>query len=359
MGEVSQGKRQSVALIPAYNPPRALLALVDALKRKFDRVVVVDDGSTEGHDVLSEVERKVDGFLRHSENRGKGAALKLGFEHIGERNVVTVDADGQHRIGDIIRVADSIEASRRRLVIGVRAFSGKVPLRSRFGNFWTRWFFFLATGILVKDTQTGLRGIPASLVSRIASIPGERYEYEMAMLADSVNHDEKPLEIPIETVYIDGNQTSHFKPLADTVRIYRTFFGFCLSGLTSFLLDNAVFALSVWWMSQHDVASRRYEILFSICLARLVSSNFNYLCNRFMVFQQRQIRDKGPKRRHVSFIRYWMLVAGMMVASFAFTGIAAALFDVDGVAITVVKIAVETALLGVSFHLQRKLVFRR
>ena len=78
-----------------------------------------------------------------------------------------------------------------------------------------------------------------------------------------------------------------------------------------------------------------------------------------MVFHQRRVKDDGIKRRHMSFIRYWLLVSGMMAASFAFTGIAAALFDVDGVAITAVKIAVETALLGASFHLQRRLVFRR
>lgn len=357
MGEVPEGERQPVALIPAYNPPARLLEVVDGLRRRFRRIVIVDDGSTEGLDVLRKAEAEVEKVLRHDVNRGKGAALKTGFDYIGEENVVTVDADGQHAIEDIVRVAAAVSAGRRRLVLGARGFTGRVPLRSRFGNFWARWLFFLTAGIYLRDTQTGLRGIPASLIRRVRALPGERYEYEAAMLADVRNHDEKPLEIPISTVYIDGNSSSHFRPLADAVRIYRSFIAFCASGILSFLIDNAVFALSMWWMASHDFALRRNEILISLLAARAVSSNFNYLCNRFMVFGRARASSGGHAGPHRSYFGYFALVLAMAAASWLMTGLAAAAANVDGAAVTGIKIAVEAVLFVLSYHLQRKIVF--
>lgn len=192
-------------------------------------MIVVNDGSTRGLGHLAAVEPLVERVLVHPVNRGKGAALKTAFDFVGEADVVTADADGQHTPGDIVRVAEALKNQREGLVLGVRAFAGKVPLRSRFGNWWTRLFFFLLTGLSVRDTQTGLRGIPAPLLKRVQALPGERYEYEMVMLADAKYHPQRPVEIPIETIYLDNNAESHFSPLKDTVRIYRALFRYLLS----------------------------------------------------------------------------------------------------------------------------------
>lgn len=180
----------------------------------------MNDGSTRGLDYLAEVEPLVEKLLVHPINRGKGEAIKTALDYIGEANVITADADGQHAVKDIVRVAKALGETADAMVLGVRAFSGEVPLRSRFGNWWTRIWFFILTGLWVKDTQTGLRGIPRSLVSRIRALPGSRYEYEMVMLADAKYQAKKPVQIPIDTIYLDGNSESHFSPLKDTVRIY-------------------------------------------------------------------------------------------------------------------------------------------
>ena len=225
-----------VILIPAFDPDARLVALVRELRRDFPRIVLVDDGSTRGREELAAaVEAGAEKLLVHPENRGKGAALKTGFAYLlaaaGEPpDVITADADGQHTPADIRKIADGLRERRRGLVLGVRAFAGRVPFRSRFGNFWTRWFFFLLTGLFVRDTQTGLRGIPGPLLPRVAALPGARYEYEMVMLADARRHEEPPLQVPIETVYLDGNAASHFSPLKDTVRIYRALFSFRFGG---------------------------------------------------------------------------------------------------------------------------------
>ncbi len=208
-------------LIPAYQPDDKLTALVDRLRAEFAHVVVVDDGSTEGRAVFEAIRPKVDAVLVHEQNRGKGAALKTGFAWIRDHQadslgVVTADADGQHKVEDIRRVAEALGHQTDGLVLGVRHFGLKVPFRSRLGNHWTTAFFWLLTGLAIKDTQTGLRGVPRALLDRVLALGGDRYEYEMRMLVDARLHRQKPLQLPIETVYIDGNKSSHFHPLRDT-----------------------------------------------------------------------------------------------------------------------------------------------
>ena len=356
MGEDHQGHDGSVVvLIPAYNPDAKLLDLLPTLRKRFSRIVLVDDGSTSGRELFAAASPYVEKVLVHPVNRGKGAALRTGFAYLNGSgaDVVTADADGQHRVEDIVRIADALATQRDGLVLGVRAFSGPVPLRSRFGNFWTRIFFFLLTGLRVRDTQTGLRGIPAGLIPRVMAIPGDRYEYEMAMLADARNHAARPVQIPIATVYAKGNPTSHFSPVRDAIRIYGSLLQFCLSSVLSFVLDNAVFSLAIWLMASRDTP-RRDDILIALVAARLVSSNFNYLYNRFLVFRSR--RAAGP---HRSYFRYWALVLAIGLFSYAFTSSLSALFDIRGVAITAVKIVVDAGLFLASYMVQRRFVFRR
>ena len=309
---MEQPARPVTILIPAYNPDEKLLALLPKLRERFDRIVLVDDGSTEGRDIFPKAAPYVEKILVHEKNRGKGAALKTGFSYIAESgsDVITADADGQHTPEDIAKVAEGLKTQRGGLVLGVRAFTGKVPFRSRFGNTWTRWLFFFMTRLMINDTQTGLRGIPFELLAHIAAIPGDRYEYEMAMLADA--------RIPIATIYIEENATSHFNPILDTIRVYRSLFQFCLSSVLSFLLDNAVFAAVVWYLA--DRAPRRADVLVALVTARLVSSNFNFFYNRFVVFYRRRKLTKMRMQRGVRhYFQYWGLVLALAAASYALT----------------------------------------
>ena len=342
-------------LIPAFNPNEKLAELVPKLKSRFGRIVLVDDGSSEGKEIFAALRPQVEAVLVHKVNRGKGAALKTGFRYVLECGrpaaVITVDADGQHRPEDVAKVAERLAQGECALVLGVRAFTGRVPFRSRFGNFWTRWFFFLMTGLWVRDTQTGLRGIPYALLEPLARIPGERYEYEMAVLASARHHPGKPVQVPIETVYEANNVSSHFNQLLDTIRIYRSLLQFCLSSVLGFVIDNALFAVMMS-LTSHGDWPRRTCVLVSLAVARFVSANANYLYNRFVVFRA------GGGSRGSSFARYWALVLVIAGASYALTAGAAALLDVRGALVTVVKIVVDTALFIASYYLQKHVVFR-
>ncbi len=217
--------RDDIAIvIPVCDPDAVRFpSLVRRLRVDFAHVVVVDDGSAEGREAFDAVRGDVDAVLVHETNRGKGAALRTAFAWAQEKlprlaGVVTVDGDGQHDPEDVCRVAEKLAEGGAGLVLGVRTFAGNEPFRSKLGNLWTRGLFRLLTGLAVSDTQTGLRGIPAALLPRLLAIPGDRYEYEIRMLADARRHPARPIEVPVRTIYLDGNASSHYRPLRDTFR---------------------------------------------------------------------------------------------------------------------------------------------
>ena len=344
-----------VVLIPAYNPDEKLLDLVAKLEGEFSDILVVNDGSTKGVDVFRSVARRGVLVVVHEENRGKGAALKTGFAWIRDnlpecRAVVTADADGQHRPNDILRVAEATLKNPETIALGVRAFTGKVPLRSRFGNWWTRQFFFLATRVRVADTQTGLRGIPSWMLPRMLEIPGERYEYEMAMLADLRNYSTPPVQVPIETVYVDENSSSHFNPFLDSLRIYGALVKFCMSSIGCFIIDNVIFTSILYAVDRLGEWKRAVAVCVSIIVARAISATINYIFNRELVFASKASRLR-------SFLKYWLLVLFVLAAGYMFTAVLSCVLDARGFFITILKVVVETGLFFMSYNVQKRWIF--
>jgi glycosyltransferase involved in cell wall biosynthesis len=224
----SNGLSNLAVLIPAWQPEAVLIELVQKLVVSgFSLVLVVDDGSSaDSLEIFQQLESMSEvRLLRHAVNRGKGSSLKTGLKHVLTelpqiQGVITADADGQHLVADIVHVAETFSRSTHRVVLGTRIFAADVPLRSRFGNQLTRRLFALLTGVRLADTQTGLRALPRALIGDICMLSGERYEYEMCMLALLCRNGHQPVEVPIHTIYFDGNRGSHFHPLWDSIRIY-------------------------------------------------------------------------------------------------------------------------------------------
>lgn len=226
-------------LIPAWNPDTRLIALVEELAEYgFAMILVVDDGSAADSLPLFEMLKTVPSvhLLRHERNRGKGRALKTGFRYILSDlplidGVITADADGQHAAADIVAVARAMRDGNDQVALGVREFARDVPLRNWFGNVLTKHIFGFVAGMKVRDTQTGLRAFRRSLLPQLEMLPGERYEYEMTVLAYICRHVGRPREIPIATIYMEGDNTSHFHPVWDSLRIYRALARFYFSTL--------------------------------------------------------------------------------------------------------------------------------
>jgi glycosyltransferase involved in cell wall biosynthesis len=216
------------AIIPAYRPDERLLELLAGLSEKsVPAIVLVDDGSGPAYReifALAAAFPKVR-LVRHAVNLGKGAALKSGFNFAlcafpNLQGVITADADGQHHPDDIERVAAHLAQHPDRLVLGTRTFSGDVPLRSQIGNVVTRLVMRALVGQNLSDTQTGLRGIPVTLLPHLLRTEANGYDFELDMLIAVRQHSFQVDETPIRTIYEPGNRTSHFNPLIDSMKIY-------------------------------------------------------------------------------------------------------------------------------------------
>jgi glycosyltransferase involved in cell wall biosynthesis len=219
-----------VIIIPAYEPGEQLIALVKQLVYDYgQRIVLIDDGSST---ICRHIFTACRAFnpvsvIAHEQNRGKGAALRTGFRFVLENvpdccAVVTADADGQHRAQDIVAVCKGTEQYPDAVLLGARSFDGEVPWRSRLGNDLTRSMLKLLFAGRLGDTQTGLRAIPVSLLADLLRIKSERYSYELEMLVSFIKKRVPIVEIPITTIYEDGNATSHFRPVRDSLAIYLT-----------------------------------------------------------------------------------------------------------------------------------------
>ena len=213
---------QIPVLVPSYKPGEALEILIrELLDRDFEMIVVVNDGSgPEFDEIFARVARSPRVHLvEHGVNLGKGAALKTGLNYalVKCRNlhgVVTADGDGQHHPDDIVKVAEALPPDGNALVLGVRGFSGQVPLRSRLGNDITRGLMRTLVGQKLADTQTGLRGIPSHLIPHLLRMTSAGYEFELDMLL-ACKHQGFPVkQVPIRTIYLGNNESSHFHPIS-------------------------------------------------------------------------------------------------------------------------------------------------
>lgn len=334
--------KEYAVLIPAYQPDEKLVRVVNSLREKDIDVTVVDDGSGESYaQIFNQVSAAGAFVLYHSENKGKGAALKTGIAHIGEqehiKGIVTADADGQHTPKDIGLLIETMKQNPGVLVIGARAFSGDVPARSRFGNTITRGIFRLATGLKVTDTQTGLRGLPKNIFTELLAMEGDRYEYEMSMLLNIERWGISYIEVPIETVYLEGNKSSHFHPLRDSWLIYGKILKFIASSLASFVVDYGMFALL-------NLAFR-LDYWSSYFLARAVSSFVNFMINRHVVFA------KGERS---SVLKYYLLAVAIMAVGIC----GGDLLTYAGIPDLLAKIIIDVPLFFVSYTVQRKYIFK-
>lgn len=335
-------------LIPAYRPGAALEELIAELEQRgFARIVVVDDGSgAQWAPLFKRIQSRFPGvsLLRHGANLGKGAALKTGMRAIledgsGLAGIVTADADGQHLPADIERVARALQDSGgAQLILGARRFEGPAPWRSLWGNRISATAMRWLAGARLSDTQTGLRGIPAPLARRMLEAKTGGYEFELDMLLAAKHSGVPWREVRISTVYIDGNVSSHFDPLRDSMRIYFVLLRFALASLLTALIDNAVFAAV--WASGRGLAGAQ-------CAARAVAMAFNYTAARRAVFHSRQ-----PHLRVLPL--YLALVASHTTVSYW-----CILWLIRRWNVTVIeaKIAVEAALFLANFIIQRDFIF--
>lgn len=346
-------------IIPSYEPDDKLIKLLEALEQAgISHVVVVDDGSGAQYETLFERAEEMDNctVLHHAVNLGKGRALKTAFNHClrvyGEApGCVSADSDGQHTPADILACMRKLWENPQALILGCRDFDApSVPARSSFGNKCTRKVFRYLLGLSVSDTQTGLRAIPALFMKELMQVKGERFEYETNMLIETKNLNIPILEVPVETVYIEENKTSHFNPIKDSVRIYLVFGKFLFSSLSSSVLDLLLFHILCMALLPFGEEIREIPYIVAATVgARVISAVYNFLINYRVVF-----KSKGNLA--VTAGKYGLLaVCQMMCSAFLVNG----LHGLIGGTEVLIKMPVDVFLFFASFVIQREVVYRR
>ena len=332
-----------VVLVPAYKPDERLAELVTRLRgaRRDCAVLVVDDGSGPQYAPFFAAARARGAqVVSYPANQGKGWALRTGLAHAAatwpDADVVCADADGQHTPSDIEAVAAKVRETGH-MTLGVRRFTGPVPLRSRIGNDVTALLFRGATGWRLGDTQTGLRGYPAGRLAWLQSVPGDRYEYELSALLRAHELGLVVEQVEIATVYEPGNTSSHFRPVQDSARIYAPLLRFMGASLASFGID---------WLGVMVIFAMTGNLLVAVVGARLISGTANFFMNR-RVFRAR----RGTVVRTA--VRYTVLAVSLLAASY----LVLKALTVVGIPLGIAKILGDGAIYVASYVAQRRLVF--
>lgn len=339
----------SVVIIPAYKPDETLVAITDKLWVYGCQIIVVDDGSGNEYESIFEKINDICIVLHHSENRGKGAAIKTALTYIHqelwENQVIGImDADGQHLPEDMITLLGYAGSHSKSLILGVREVGKDMPLKSRIGNKMTRVVFQFVSGIKISDTQTGLRAFSSELLYKMCLVKGERYEYEMNVLLSMARAGVPIKEVPVKTIYRDkNNSTSHFHMVQDSIRIYKNLLKFTMASLSSFVLDYLLFSILVFVLPGGAV-----PVLLANVVARLISAFYNYSINcRFVFHTNREIRTATD---YFTLAGVILLLNNIILEGF---------LNIFHLPTYVAKLVTECTLFVLSWLIQNEVIFRK
>ena len=205
------------ALIPAYREAAHIGEVVSRVRQQLATVLVIDDGSP---DETAERARQAGAeVIVHSQNAGKGAAIKTGFKVLLERGfdyVLILDGDGQHLPEEIAHFLSAAAASPCGLWVGNRMHkTDGMPLARRLTNrLMSRWIGWLC-GQPIPDSQCGFRMIHREVIPSLFC-ESNAYDYETEMLLIASRNGHRVGSVPVTTIY--GSETSKIHPLRDGIR---------------------------------------------------------------------------------------------------------------------------------------------
>lgn len=216
---------KAAIVIPAFNAEasigRVVRELSQALPELEGAIFVVDDGSTDATGDAARAAGAV--VIAEAPNRGKGVALRVGFEAAKARGftvALTVDADGQHPPEEARRVLLGAE-DERALVLGVRDLERDgAPRANRVSNGISNYFLSLFSGTKLADTQCGLRRYPIDTTLHLG-VRGRGYDFEAETLMRAVWAGVPIVERRVRVLY-PADRTTHFKVSRDPWRILGT-----------------------------------------------------------------------------------------------------------------------------------------
>lgn len=214
-------EKKICVLIPTFNNEKTLRRVIDGILDFTNAIIVVNDGSTDStSNILAEYPQITTISLR--ENKGKGNALKIGFQKARDLHyhyAITIDSDGQHYPDDLtIFVEALLKEKQDILLIGNRNMSQDgIPRKSSFGNNFSNFWYWFETGIKLEDTQSGYRLYPLNKIPHQYFTP--KFEFEIEVIVRTAWRGIPVENVPVKVLYDPAERVSHFRPFKDFTRI--------------------------------------------------------------------------------------------------------------------------------------------
>ena len=197
--------------IPAYNEEKNIASIIVKLKKIVDTIIVCNDGS---NDSTSEIAKNLGVIvIDHSKNLGYGAGIHSIFRKAREINsdvLVTIDADGQHRIEDIKKVVEPIEKGEADLIIGSRFLDTTQKQIPEYRKIGIKLITKVTNSSLknkITDSQSGFRAYSKNVVSKL-NVSDTGMGISTEILIKSSAHGFRIAEVPITVLY-DGDTSTH------------------------------------------------------------------------------------------------------------------------------------------------------
>lgn len=231
------------AVVPTYDNPITVRAVVEGIRERSLEIVLIDDGSAaDGEATCREIE--VAGLatrIRFDKNRGKGAAVKSGFRRaseLGFTNAFQIDADGQH---DLERIPTFLEAAAEHptaLVLGYPIFDDSVPEHRKIGRRFTSMWVALEVGsrTAIVDSLIGFRVYPLDAALAVER-SGNRMDFDVEIAVRMVRSGTPTVNLPVRVHYPTPEKggVSHFRMIHDNVRFSVLHGRLCTSGCFQWL----------------------------------------------------------------------------------------------------------------------------
>nr|WP_293171978.1 glycosyltransferase family 2 protein [Microcella sp.] len=202
----SDRRPEAAIVIPLYNEATVIGGVISELLQQFERVICVDDGSTDDSAaVAGSAGARV---IRHPHNLGQGAALQTGIAYArslpGVRYLVTFDADGQHRVVDALAMLDLAEREQAAIVFGSRflddrtkpGLAKKIVLKTAVA------VTNLTTGLTLTDAHNGLRVLRIDAAHAV-NLKQDRMAHASEIVVQLGKSGLPWREFPVEVLYTD------------------------------------------------------------------------------------------------------------------------------------------------------------
>ncbi len=197
-------------IVPAYNEEEAIGRVVrDLFQQGFQNVVVIDDGSIDETGALARSAGAT--VLRHSINRGQGAALQTGNQYAlesGAEIVVHFDGDGQLNAKDIALAINRLNTEKLDIILGSRFLDSRTHMPWSKRHILlpiSRWINFVFTGLQLSDVHNGFRILSRSALKAIV-ITQDGMAHNTEIVAQIKIHNLTFAEHPVEVRYYEYGQ---------------------------------------------------------------------------------------------------------------------------------------------------------